>query len=142
MARSNRQLTQFAVSKIRAFLHGGAERFFPETQGNTGVIVDSGNIVKVTLFGQPILCLRQDAIVVHAGGFYDTLGRPSRTTRERLNGLLDALGDERIIPEGIRAFIDKETQSCFVGRGGIGRELGSACEKAIIAADPFELSFL
>ena len=124
MARSNRQLTQFAVDTLRELLDSKA---FCEARsaGNTQVYsVPSGGQVRyaVALFGEEILRLVTDAtshsiagISVSTGNFYDSKGRPSRTTRERLNGLLDLLGDRGIIPEGTRVFLTDD--GCRVGKG-------------------------
>jgi len=118
MARSNRQLTQLAVEAVDLALEYG---FLIGTTiaGNTE-ISSSGEGVQVKLFGKEILFLdfqanRVTTVVVRSGNFYDSKGRPSRTTRERLNGLLDLLGDRGIIPEGTRVFLTDD--GCRVGKG-------------------------
>ena len=117
MARSNRQLTQFAVSRLRSFIRNGIQGLSEEVQGNTGVLATEDDVFRITLFGKPILCLHADAVHIHAGDFYDSLGRPSRTTRERLNGLLDALGDENIIPEGGSCLYQQRDPSLLCWQG-------------------------
>ena len=124
MARSNRQLTQFAVDTLREFLD--SETFCEaRSAGNTQVYAAPlGEQVRyaVALFGEEILRLVTDVtsysiagIFVSTGNFYDSKGRPSRTTRERLNGLLDLLGDRGTIPEGTRVFLTDD--GCRVGKG-------------------------
>lgn len=121
MARSNRQLTQFAVHRLSCILDRGTG-FIAESDsaGNTEVCTRFGE-ASVKLFGEEILSLGFQAdkvvtVIVRSGNFYDSKGRPSRTTRERLNGLLDLLGDRGIIPEGTRVFLSGDG-SCRVGKG-------------------------
>ena len=121
MARSNRQLTQFAVHRIGCILDCGCG-LLPESDaaGNTEVSTRFEE-ASVKLFGKEILRLEFQAgkvvtVVVRCGDFYDSKGRPSRTTRERLNGLLDLLGERGVIPEGTRVFLS-EHGSCCVGKG-------------------------
>ena len=127
MARSNRQLTQFAVHRISCILDCGTG-FIAESDsaGNTEVSTRFGE-ASVNLFGKEILYLEFQAgkvvtVVVRSGNFYDSKGRPSRTTRERLNGLLDLLGDRGIIPEGTRVFLTDD--GCRVGKGDQSQPLG------------------
>ena len=124
MARSNRQLTQIAVDAVDLALENG---FCINTiAGNTEIYnIDEG--VQVKLFGKEILFLgfqanRVTTVVVRSGDFHDSKGRPSRTTRERLNGLLDLLGDRGVIPEGIRVFL--AGNGCRVGKGDQSQPLG------------------
>lgn len=151
MARSNRQLTQFAVGKLEEFLSLGPSGFMPTEAGNTSVTLQRDidlDILGFWLFGKPILELvfrgqQFIEVTVYDGGFYDSLGRPSRTTRERLNGLLDAMGEENLIPEGVRAHLDPEKSgACFVGRLGVSQPLGKRYEPVTIAANPIDLEFL
>lgn len=120
--RSNRQISQFAVDMVRDFisdLSAGTAGHFSRTKGNTKVeLTDFGHgsySVSVYLFNRPILVLglhkhQVEEIIVWSGGYYDRSGNPTRTTRERLNALLDALGEDRIIPQGIRVFnLEEET---------------------------------
>lgn len=127
MARSNRQLTQFAVHRIGCILDCGPG-FLPESDsaGNTEVSTRFEE-ASVRLFGKEILFLgfqasRVVTVVVRSGDFHDSKGRPSRTTRERLNGLLDLLGDRGIIPEGTRVFLTDD--GCRVGKGDQSQPLG------------------
>ena len=156
MARSNRQLTQFAVRKINEYLRSGPTGFQSETQGNTEVQFndcESADCIvrtlRVKLFNESILTLIlspanpriPSGIVLQGGNFYDSKGRPSRTTRERLNGILDSLGELNFIPQGIRAFIDKETGECRVGAGNASRPLSADSNTVVILSNPNTLVF-
>ena len=140
MTRSNRQLTQFAVRKIQEFIDQGPSAFRSEGRGNTAVArTETG--LNVTLFDKVILQLTPESITVCSGQFYDSYGRPSRTTRERLNGILDALGELSFIPEGVRAFINKDTGECLVGKAEEARLLGKDSNTVIILTNPSQLVF-
>ena len=156
MARSNRALTQFAIRKIEQFLTKGPAGFYPETQGNTEVefhqCPQSGCMLKtlrVKLFGEIILSLILNptnprvpsGFVLFDGNFHDSLGRPSRTTRERLNGILDRLGEIGFLPEGVRAFVDKETGECRVGKDGEFKPFGRESKAVVLLSDPDHLVF-
>ena len=127
MARSNRQLTQFAVDKLRHYLNNDFVVFSCETAGNTEVrkeVKGKRVFYTVSLFGEVILSIEAnsaaptvlEAIQIQTGDFYDSKGRPSRTTRERLNGLLDFLGTEGYLLQGTRVFL-REDGICCVGKG-------------------------
>ena len=125
MARSNRQLTQFAVDSLKRFINNPVPLYAGDVAGNTEVrqqtLSEGLTEYSVRLFGEEIAAIRlarrfPPAVSLSAGDFYDSKGRPSRTTRERLNGILDFLGDEGILPVGVRVFIG-EDGACFVGKG-------------------------
>lgn len=131
MARSNRQLTQLAVDQLRIALTYGPDKVDKQTFGNTEVEVvrctcecKRAPHIEFRLFGKSIMEVYTSPMnerlivgtIVRTGDFYDSKGRPSRTTRERLNGLLDALGTAGFIPEGVRVFI-REDGGCYVGKG-------------------------
>lgn len=129
MTRSNRQLTQFAVNKVQEYLTNGPSSFVAEKAGNTRVSFSScdhcpRSAIKICLFDNLIMELVVNPLTptvvagmfIKTGDFYDSKGRPSRTTRERLNGLLDALGEARFFPEGVRVFL-KEDGGCYLGKG-------------------------
>lgn len=156
MTRSNRQLTQFAVRKVDEFLHSENIGSFIESQGNTEVEYHQCTggdcllrTLRVKLFGEIILTLvlsptsplTPSGIILSGGNFYDSKGRPSRTTRERLNGLLDSLGQSSFIPEGIRAFIDKDTGECRVGCGEASRPLSRKKDTVVILSNSKSLVF-
>ena len=131
MARSNRQLTQLAVDQLRIALTYGPDQLAPQKFGNTEVAVIKCTCVcsraphiEFSLYGKPIMEVYTSPLnhrlivgtIIKTGDFYDSKGRPSRTTRERLNGLLDALGAAGFLPNGIRVFF-REDGGCYVGKG-------------------------
>ena len=150
MTRSNRQLTQLAVNKVQQYLTHGPSGFTPFSAGNTSVDVDrrSSPHLVVSLFNKEIARLIMNpldhravaGLVVSSGDFYDAKGRPSRTTRERLNGLLDALGTAGFIPQGVRVFL-REDGACCVGKGDTCKNLDSKTPKAAILSHPSDLVF-
>lgn len=153
MARSNRQLTQFAVDKIRQYLVYGPEQFQDEKAGNTEVVLDNCPhcpriALAVKLFDKEIIRMVVNpfnpriiaGICVFTGDFYDSKGRPSRTTRERLNGLLDALGSAGFIPEGIRVFL-REDGSCCIGKGDACKHFDAGNAQILILSHPTDLVF-
>ena len=153
MARSNRQLTQFAVDKLRQYLVYGPEQFVDEKAGNTRVSFFQCSechrkAVKICLFGNIIMELVVNpfnprtvaGIFIRTGDFYDSKGRPSRTTRERLNGLLDALGHAGFIPEGVRVFL-REDGSCCLGKGDACKQFDAGKPVIGMLAHPRDLVF-
>ena len=145
MTRSNRTLTQFAVNKLTEFTlsPGSTEE---ETRGNTTVSVhmdrDTQDLTfQVFLFGKSIFELSQQCLIIRNGGFFDSKGRPSRTTRERLNGLLDAAGELGCIPKGVRLFLGNNGQkeTCFVGKGTVAGVLDAASADRVIACNKEQL---
>jgi len=155
MARSNRQLTQFAVNKLREYLMGGPENFQDETAGNTTVSLEMcpcGDYLNVSLqfklYGKVILGIGFNPINhrvpivfgINSGDFYDSKGRPSRTTRERLNGLLDFLGSNGYMPEGTRVFL-RDDIGCCLGKGDSCRVLGQDSPVLIMLSHPTDLVF-
>ena len=145
MPRSNRTLTQFAVHRINCILDSGTG-VSPESSsaGNTEVSTRFGQAF-VKLFGKEIFSLSFDngevsAVTVRSGDFYDSSGRPSRTTRERLNGLLDLLGGRGVIPEGVRVFV-REDGSCCVGKGDACKRFDASSDQILILSHPRDLVF-
>lgn len=144
MTRSNRTLTQFAVDKLVNFV--AQPQTFSETQGNTTVSVHFDKLSKeltfqVFLFEQSIFELSEQCLIVRNGGFFDSKGRPSRTTRERLNGLLDAAGELGCIPEGVRVFfrIEGDQFSCKIGKGEVVSALDVSSADRVIARNADQL---
>jgi hypothetical protein len=122
MTRSNRTLTQFAVDRLSDFVRSPS--IFSETKGNTTVSVHMDKLTQeltfqVFLFKESIFELSTQCLILRNGGFFDSKGRPSRTTRERLNGLLDTAGGLSLIPDGVRLFLghDGQKDTCLVGKG-------------------------
>ena len=144
--RSNRPLTAFAVWKLEHFVQ--SEFFRPGHRGNTSVNViteDNLQILRFSLHGSPIaeLSFEKGNFVeadIFDGGFYDKAGRPSRTTRERLNGLLDAMGGLGLIPEGVRVFFDDER--CFIGRESARQPFGEGFPPVAISNNVNQVEFL
>lgn len=153
MARSNRQLTQFAVDRIKGHLMAGPVAGCSRA-GNTEVDVDGCDITRqprivVRLWGKEIVRLYLSppgnlrlvaGAVIRGGDFYDSKGRPSRTTRERLNGILDFLGSAGFFPEGVRVFI-REDGHCCIGKGAAARVLDASNPEVAILAHPTDLLF-
>ncbi len=147
--RSNRQLTQFAVDRVKGLLMGATDQ---SAAGNTTVERDDCDCcerpshIVVRLFGEEIIRFYTSPLnnriivgaLVSAGNFYDSKGRPSRTTRERLNGLLDFACRQNFFPEGIRVFI-REDGDCCIGRGDTFRALNSSNPRCILVGHPTDL---
>jgi len=122
--RSNRPLTEFACSFLQKFWAKQQQGTGQLAQGNTSIDFESSDShqrVTVSLFGSPILALvavdmRPVVLRVEFGNRYDIHGNPTNTTRERLNGLLDRLGELGIIPDGVRIFRDREKEMTYLGR--------------------------
>lgn len=147
MTRSNRTLTQFVIGKIDEYLDLGPDRFVNATGGNSSVTLTreaDKDVLEVWLFGEPIAELvfldgRFEGVILSDGNFYDKAGRPSRTTRERLNGILDYLGEICFIPDGVRVFIDPEDERTYVGRKAKRLPFGKGHKAISIAAHPVQL---
>lgn len=146
MTRSNRALTQFAVDKLIEFNNNPKPEPFTETQGNTTVSVHIDRFndevtFQVFLFGLSMFEVSEQCLIVRNGGFFDSKGRPSRTTRERLNGLLDAAGTLGLIPEGVRAFLANNGQkdTCLVGKASNVGVLDAQSADRVIARNKDQL---
>ena len=152
MTRSNRRLTQFAVDKLQQYLVGGPCNFEDEEAGNTKVYFKScescpRSALYFELFGENILTVVASplnrrvisGVMVRTGNFYDQKGNPSRTTRERLNGLLDSLGQAGMFPEGIRVFM-KDDQCC-IGKGDVCKPLDKVHPAVVMLAHPSDIVF-
>ena len=151
MTRSNRQLTQFAVDRVRGHLMQGP---IPGTSsaGNTEVAVercghcDRPDHILVKLFGKTIMRIYLSplnnrtpvGVLLNTGDFYDSKGRPSRTTRERLNGLLDFLCTYKVLPEGVRVFL-REDGHCCVGKGTACKVFDQSNPAVIMMSHPTDL---
>ena len=156
MTRSNRPLTQFAVDQLKDVLKApSGARLVPsrfDHAGNTKIEFIPVSIFRarfsVRLFGEEIFSIwfssrtTVESIILRTGNFYDSKGRPSRTTRERLNGLLDALGEAGIIPEGVRAFIDPETGQSRIGKGDDSRAFDSWDDALVLLPNADRLDFV
>lgn len=116
---------------------------------NTNVEVDEDCTLTVSIQDNPILRVTRtddnkdfDKVFVFAGGIYDHNGNPSDTTKERLNGLLNALGWCGVIPTKVRVFFDPEFNLTYFGSGENKVALNSNyCVMASILATPTEFIF-
>lgn len=121
--RSNRMLTQRAVEHVLQYVSTTNPKPDQWQHLNTEVRVEQDLSLTVLLLHEPILRITRmktghlDKVYVLSGGFYDNDGNPSGLTRERLNGLLAALGDASVIPPKVRVFIEHDYEMCYVGSG-------------------------
>lgn len=152
MARSNRELTQFAVTAIKEFIYSQPTgKTVTRKRGNTSVTelpaTTFSRQIRVDLFGSEICKITESHlpgngpvfISLRAGNYYDSKDRPTRTTRERLNGLLDFLGSAKIIPEGVRVFLDGD--DCYIGKGDDRKPFGKKEPYARIISSQSKLVF-
>ena len=123
--RSNTYPTQKAVYALSDFIQSMPflSRSFSDTIAEVSFDdLSSEEVLSFTVCNRLIMQVRKKAgeildVYVFSGFYYDFDGNPTRTVRERLNGLLDALGDKGIIPVGVRVIVDKEYSMCYVARG-------------------------
>jgi len=118
--RTNKTLTEFAIHAVEEYLGGSRERYWEK--GNTAAYVDDDMSLVVTLVDKPILRIKRkdnkpEQVNVYAGGVYDENGNPTNLTRERLNGLLDALGAAQVIPQNVRVSYDPSYSMCYLLQG-------------------------
>lgn len=147
--RSNRPLTQFAISKLREYLSTESRLFTPAQEGNTAVSLTKDcdfDVLTFWLHEERILEVIFDGVAfcglnVYDGNFYDRAGNPSTTTCERLNGLLDALGDLCLIPEGVRVFKSKDDGHAYIGRGSRRARFGKGQKPVSIEPNALSLEF-
>ena len=107
-----------------------------------------GDPIEFRLFGKVIMEVYTSplnhrlivGVICKTGDFYDSKGRPSRTTRERLNGLLDALGTAGFIPEGIRAFL-RDDNGCYIGKGEACKGFDAGNTAVAILSHPTDIVF-
>ena len=115
---------------------GSGER----TQGNTSLFYDVDHVdqrLTIVLFGTDIFTIvlkhwAPVAIRISFGGYYDIHGRPTTTTTERLNGLLNRLAMFRMIPDNVRVFRDQEQKLTYLGRFDEKIAVGERYAKAIM----------
>jgi hypothetical protein len=143
--RSNRPLTQFAVNNLIKFIKSSDPEVFTKEEGNTTVSIHKDKrtgkfTFQVFLFQASIFELDEECITVRNGGFFDSTGRPTRTTRERLNGLLDAAGGLGVIPKGVRVFLTEE--ECLIGSGSNTSPFQDGIPDRIIVRKKVELLML
>jgi hypothetical protein len=124
--RSNRPLTQFACRLTEDFLLGKLE---PKKYIIHNTTVDctetkSSTTLAVKLFSTQILTVSLALpteeplhVSINVGDKFTNAGHPTKTSIERLNGLLDSLGIHGIIPEGVRIFKDFTHDMFYLGKG-------------------------
>ena len=124
--RSNKYGTQQAIIGVSHYLQNlplpkskAADITFLALSNAPDSLVPNSDGLMVLLHYQPIMmiCSKGDEITkvfVLSGFYYDMGGNPTKTTRERLNGLLDYLGDEEVIPQGVRVIYDVEHDLCYL----------------------------
>lgn len=124
--RSNRPLTQFACRLTEDFLLGKLE---PKKYIVNNTRVDctenkTSTTLTVRLFNAQILTVSLSLpkeeplhVSIGIGDVFTNTGHPTRTSIERLNGLLDSLGIHGIIPEGVRVFKDSRNDMFYLGKG-------------------------
>ena len=106
--RSNKTATQHAVDHVIQYINTKQPNPGEWTCLNTQVRIDQNLSLSVVLLDRTILVIDRtesgyiDKIFICSGDFYDDDGNPSNLTRERLNGLLAALGHASIIPKDTR----------------------------------------
>lgn len=130
-SRSNRPLTQFACGCLDLFMSINTYRT-TRTRGNTTIKCYKENEVKkfqafvcderimelVTYENEPV------RISVCVGDSFDAEGNPNEDIKERLNGLLDALGAYQVLPDGVRLFKDRDEEIFYLGRGDVKVPVG------------------
>ncbi len=116
-------LTQRAVEHVLQYVSTTNPKPDQWSHLNTEIRVEEDLSLTVSLLDNPIMRITRtktgylDKVYVLSGGFYDNDGNPSGLTRERLNGLLAALGDANVIPPKVRVFIEHDYEMCYVGSG-------------------------
>lgn len=132
-SRSNKMLTQRAIDAMCEYLDGSWEKkklggFWQ--MSNTSAALGSDGSLTISLFNNPILRIEKNEglvcrVCVFDGGRYDYDGNPSNLTRERLNGLLDALSALKYLPDNIKVIMDHEYGLCYIARFGQKAALNS-----------------
>lgn len=122
--RKNKRQTQTAINAIGDYLNGHLDDF--RDLGSTIIepFVDQESNhsgLRVSLLQNPICeIIKKDEKVDHIklfdGNHYDSYGNLSSTTKERLNGILNYLALQNIVPDGIKAYLDQESGVSFVGK--------------------------
>jgi hypothetical protein len=148
--RSNRPLTQFACGCLDLFLSLQAYET-NRSRGDTAVkcfstkrtkrfqvFVREEQIMEIISFeGEPV------EVKVSTGGLLDINGESSDSIKERLNGLLHALGYYKVLPTDVRIFRDNTEEIFFIGRGDQKIPVGLLyAHEVTIKADPKVLEMI
>lgn len=145
--RSNRPLTQFACGCLDLFMSINTYKT-DRTKGNTTIKCHKeGSIKKFQAFvcGEQIMELvtydnEPVRIIICVGDSFDAEGNPSEDIKERLNGLLDALGAYEVLPDGVRLFKDRDEEIFYLGRGDVKVPVGLLyARKVLIQSGATEL---
>jgi len=122
--RANKMVTQRAIDAMARYLNGSwqADQLSDdwECKGTSARLHSDGSLT-ISLFENPILRLYKEKgivcrVSVFDGGCYDHQGNPSHLTRERLNGLLDALSAMKYLPDNVKVIYDNEYEICYLAR--------------------------
>lgn len=148
--RSNRPLTQFACSCLDLFL--GVKNYQTDrSKGNTAVkcfsvertkkfqvFVSEERILEITSFdGEPV------RVKIGVGEVFNSDGGPIDSVKERLNGLLHALGYYKVLPKNVRIFQDHDEEVFFIGRGEQKIPVGLLyAHEVTIKVDPDKLEMI
>lgn len=148
ISRSNRPLTEFACGFLARFLTGKYLGEGLEQRGNTLVRYKadptfqdfSVSIFDDQIFSMSMVAWAPSLVTISFGNYYDDYGRPSTTTVERLNGLLNRLAMFRVIPDNVRIFRDPEHKLSYLGRFDEKIAVGKNYAKSIgIQSNPKKL---
>lgn len=146
--RSNRPVTQFACQHTENFLLGKAVSTRQTVRNTTVECEKTKNhaALSVKLYGHEILGISMSLpdeeikhIAISVGTGFTMEGYPTRTSLERLNGLLDAMGIHGVIPEGVRIFKNQEQGIFCFGKGDNWIPVGQHhARNIILSSDPDE----
>lgn len=122
--RANKMVTQRVIDAMSRYLDGEWKKYCPSGTwqvNNTSAVHQSDGSLTISLHENPILRLEKDnglvsRVCVFDGGHYDYDGNPSHLTRERLNGLLDALSALKYLPDNVKVIMDNEYGLCYLAR--------------------------
>ena len=158
--RANKGFAQYGVDLLKRYLsQNDVFRVIDSPYQNVrlnAIQDNSTDLIELTisLFNNPVMQLNLDArtkhpldMLVFSGFHYDSEGNPSDKTRELLNGLLDYLGDEGIIPQNVRVIREKDNDrvTCYLSQRDsdnihiLNRDY---CNVIRVKANPDRLQFL
>jgi len=138
-SRSNRPLTQFACGCLDLFM--SINTYTTErSRGNTTIkcykkdkikkfqafVYDEQIMEVVTYDDEPV------RVSVCVGDSFEADGYPDEDIKERLNGLLDALGAYKVLPDGVRLFRDRDEEIFYLGRGEVKVPVGLLYARDIV----------
>lgn len=148
--RSNRPVTQFAVRLLEGFLLGKLDPgdYINHNTRVSYIETKSIGTLAIQLFDDEILNLsivleteEPLYLKISVGSSFTSDGRPTRTTAERLNGLLDCLGAHGVLPEGIRIFRTQDEGNLCLGNERTKVLMGrDYAREVLIRPDPDEFT--